>query len=164
MRPEEPLRLGPLRPGALRLELLAPALLVAALAVTGCGSHTLTDSQLRTRATRICKLATQRTDRIATPTTPGQGAAFLSRGIAAMTRELTALQRLSAPEDMSGDYRDAVHATGAELAAVRSTLKGLRAGNDPVVAMKTLQQELTPAEAKASSAWTTLELPACRGD
>ena len=148
-----------MRANRLRLGLLAAALLV-----TGCGSHTLTDGQLRTRATRICKLATLRTDRITTPTAPGQGAAFLSRGVAALTPELTALQRLTAPDDMSGDYRDAVDATGAELAALRSTLKGLRAGNDPVVAIKTLQQELSPAEAKASSAWTTLELPACRGD
>jgi len=147
------------RANRLRLGLLAAALLV-----TGCGSHTLTDGQLRTRATRICKLATLRTDRITTPTAPGQGAAFLSRGVAALTPELTALQRLTAPDDMSGDYRDAVDATGAELAALHSTLKGLRAGNDPVVAIKTLQQELSPAEAKASSAWTTLELPACRGD
>lgn len=137
---------------------------MAAILVAGCGSHTLTDSQLRTRATRICRLAARRTDRIATPTSPGQEAEFLNRGIAALTPELTALKRLSAPDDMSGDYRAAVDATGAELAALRSTRKGLRAGNDPVVAIKTLQQELTPAEAKASSAWTTLELPACRGD
>jgi hypothetical protein len=148
----------------LRLGLLAAALLMAGVLVTGCGSHTLSDRQLRTRATRICKLATRRTDRITTPMAPAQGAEFLSHGIAALTPELTALQRLSAPEDMSGDYRDAVDATGAELTALRSTLKGLRAGNDPVVAIKTLQQELTPAEAKASRAWTTLELPACRDD
>lgn len=154
MRPDRPLALG----------LRAAPLVVAAMLVTGCGSGTLTDGQLRTRATRICRLATLRTDRITTPTAPGQEAAFLSRGVAALTPELTALQRLTAPDDMSGDYRDAVDATGAELAALRSTLKGLRAGNDPVVAIKTLQQELAPAEAKASSAWTTLELPACRGD
>jgi hypothetical protein len=144
--------------------LVAAALLTATMLVTGCGSHTLTDSQLRTRATRICRLATVRTDRITTPASPGQEAAFLKRGVAALAPELTALKRLSAPDDMSGDYRDAVDATGAELAALRSTLRGLRAGNDPVVAIKTLQQELTPAEAKGASAWTTLELPACRGD
>jgi hypothetical protein len=137
---------------------------MAAMLVAGCGSHTLSDSQLRTRATRICRLATKRTDRITTPTSPGQEAEFLKRGIAALTPELTALKRLSAPGDMSGDYRAAVEATSTELAALRSTRKGLRAGNDPVVAIKTLQQELAPAEAKASSAWTTLELPACRGD
>jgi hypothetical protein len=57
-----------------------------------------------------------------------------------------------------------VEATSAELTALRSTLKGLKAGNDPVVAIKTLQQQLAPAEMKASIAWSALELPACRGD
>jgi hypothetical protein len=148
----------------LRAGLPAAALLMAAVGVAGCGSHTLSDSQLRARATRICRQATRSTDRIATPARPGQEAVFLSRGIAALSPELTSLKRLSAPGDMSGDYRAAVDATAAELAALRSTLKGLRAGNDPVVAIKTLQQLLAPAEVRASSAWSTLGLPACRGE
>ncbi len=65
---------------------------------------------------------------------------------------------------MSGDFHAAVQATDAELTALRSTLRGLRAGNDPVVAIKTLQEQLKPAEAEAGTAWTTLQLPACRGD
>jgi hypothetical protein len=147
----------------LSLGLLAAALLSAAL-LAGCGSTALTGSQLRSRADRICKLATQRTDRITTPTMPTQEASFVSRGIAAMTPEVTALRRLRAPGGMADDYRDAVEATGAELTALRSTRKGLKAGNDPVVAIKTLQQQLAPAEMKASIAWSALELPACRGD
>jgi hypothetical protein len=151
--------------GRWRLSLGLPvAALLVVFLLAACGSTSVTDSQLRVRAGRICTLAARRTDRIATPATPGQEAAFLSRGIAAMAPELTALRRLRAPGDMADEYRDAVEATGTELAALRSTLKGLRAGNDPVVAIKTLQQQLAPAEAKASRAWTTLELPACRGD
>jgi len=142
---------------------LWPTLLVAAVLLAGCGSSTLTDTQLRSRATRICRLAQARTDRIATPTLPSQGARFLGRGIAALAPELTSLQRLRAPTHLAGDYRDALRSTGAELAALRSTLKGLRTGNDPVVAIKTLQQQLDPAEARARRAWTTLELPACQG-
>jgi len=147
----------------LSLGLLATALLAAFL-LAGCGSAALTDTQLRSRASRICALATRRTNRIATPTMPTQEAWFVSRGIAAMTPEVTALRRLRPPSGMAGDYRDAVEATGAELTALRSTLKGLNAGNDPVVAIKTLEQQLRPAEMKASIAWSALELPACRGD
>jgi hypothetical protein len=147
----------------LSLGLLAAALL-GAVPLAGCGSSTLTDSQLRSRAGRICKLAVRRSDRIGTPARPSQEAAFLSRGIAAMVPELTGLRRLRAPSDMADDYRDAVEALGSELAALRSTLNGLRAGNDPVVAIKTLQQQLAPIEVRAGSAWTTLELPVCRGD
>jgi hypothetical protein len=147
----------------LALGLLAAALVAASL-LCACGSTALTDRQLRSRAGRICKVAAERTDRIATPTMPTQEASFLSRGIAALTPEMSALRRLRAPGDTADDYRDAVEATGAELAALRSTLKGLRAGNDPVVAIKTLQQELAPAETKASIAWSALDLPACRGE
>ena len=145
------------------LGLLAAALLAAAL-LAACGSTALTDAQLRSRAGRICALATRRTDRIATPTTPTQEAEFVSRGIAAMAPEVSALRRLRAPGGMADDYRDAVEATSSELTALRSTLKGLKAGNDPVVAIKTLQQQLAPAEMKASIAWSALDLPACRGD
>jgi iron complex transport system substrate-binding protein len=147
----------------LPLGLLAGALLAAVL-VAGCGSSTLTGSQLRSSAARICALAAQRTDRIGTPTLPTQETAFLRRGIAALTPELRALRRLRAPGDMTDEYRDAVAATASELARLRSAAKGLRAGNDPVVAIKTLQQQLAAPEARARSAWTTLELPACRDD
>jgi hypothetical protein len=147
----------------LSLGLLAAVLLAAAL-LGGCGSTALTDTQLRSRAGRVCALATRRTNRIATPTMPTQEASFISRGIVALAPEVVALRRLRAPGGMADDYRDAVEATGAELTALRSTLKGLKAGNDPVVAIKTLQQQLAPAEMKASIAWSALELPACRGD
>jgi hypothetical protein len=147
----------------LSLGLLAAALVATAL-LAGCGSTALTEAQLRSRAGRICTLATRRTDRIVTPTMPTQEAAFVSGGIAAMTPEVTALRQLRAPGGMADDYGDAVQATSEELTALRSTLKGLKAGNDPVVAIKTLQQQLAPAEMRASIAWSALDLPACRGD
>jgi hypothetical protein len=151
------------RRGRLSVGRPAAALLAAAL-LAGCGSTALTANQLRARAGRICTLATQRTNRITTPAMPSQEASFISRGVAALAPEVTALQRLGAPGDMADDYRDAVDATSSELTALRSTLKGLKAGNDPVVAIKTLQQQLAPAEFKAGIAWSALALPACRGD
>jgi hypothetical protein len=147
----------------LSLPLPAAALLAAGL-LAGCGSSTLTSAQLRRQAGRICALAAARTNRIATPTMPTQEAAFLRRGITALSPELIALGRLRAPGDRADDYRDAVEATGAEVAALRSTLKGLKDGNDPVLAIKTLQQQLAPTEARADSAWSALGLPACRSD
>ena len=105
-------RLAAVRLAAVRLAVV----LLAVVLLAGCGSAALSDSQLRSRASRICALATVRTDRITTPTMPSQEAAFVNRGIAALTPELTALQRLRAPGDMADDYRDAVEATGAEVA------------------------------------------------
>jgi hypothetical protein len=47
------------------------------------------------------------------------------------------------------------------LALLRSALRGLKAGNDPVVAIKTLQDELGPAEDAAGHAWQEVDVPAC---
>ena len=61
----------------------------------------------------------------------------------------------------SGSLHVATLAMQGELAALRSSLKGLRAGNDPVVAIKTLQQQLIALEQRANGAWRTLKVPAC---
>ncbi|MBV9818532.1 MAG: hypothetical protein JOZ07_09315 [Solirubrobacterales bacterium] len=132
------------------------------IGLAGCGSGALSDRQLHSRATAICKRASARTDRIASPAMPSGSARFLSAGIAAIDPELTALRRLHAPGDMADDYRDALSASGAELAALRSSLHGLRAGDDAVTAIKSLQQQLEPAEARAQDAWSALHLPACQ--
>jgi hypothetical protein len=139
------------------------AVLVASALVAGCGSNALSDSQLRSRANRICRLAQRRAARISTPTTPAGGAKFLNRGIAALAPQLRALQRLHPSSGLSDDYRTALSVTGKELAALRSAVRGLKAGNDPVVAIKTLQQQLAPLEADSARAWNALELPACQG-
>jgi hypothetical protein len=141
---------------------LAGFALIASLGLAGCGgSNTLSTVALRERATRTCNLARRRTNRIATPTLPAEGARFLSRGIAALAPELTVLDLLRPPTGMASDYQRALMASHGELQALRSALNGLRAGNDPVVAIKTLQQQLTPLEARANGAWSSLGLPAC---
>jgi hypothetical protein len=139
--------------------------LVLALAVGGCGAgSSLSTAQLRGRATQTCNLARRRTNRIATPALPSDGARFLSRGIAALTPELATLKLLRPPTGMASDYTRALAASNGELRALRSALKGLKAGNDPVVAIKTLQQQLVPLEAQADLAWQSLDLPACASD
>jgi len=130
---------------------------LVALAVVGCGSSSLSASQLRARATPICKLAARQLSAIPAPALPSGGARFLSQGIAALAPEISHLRALGS----AGDYGDALRATAAELRALRSTRRGLRAGNDPVVAIKTLQQELSPLEARAEGDWRSFGLPAC---
>ena len=144
------------------MKLGAPLALVSlALALTGCGSSSLSATQLRSGAGRICAIAQRRTARIPTPTAPSGGARYLGRGIAALNPELVALRTLHPPSDMAPDYRAALAATAAEVRALRSTVKGLRAGNDPVVAIKILQQRLAPLETRAGAAWRSLNLPVC---
>jgi hypothetical protein len=140
---------------------LSAAVATVAVVLAGCGSSSLSASRLRVRATVICNRAHVRTDAIATPGLPSQGERFLSRGAAALAPELTALRRLRAPDDLAGDYRRALEATAGELGALRFTVTGLEAGNDPVVAIKTLQQRLAPREQTGDAAWRALKIPAC---
>ena len=135
-----------------------------ALAAAGCGgSSSMSARQLRTGAARVCTVATQRLNAIPTPQVPSQGAPFLRRGIAALRPELTALSVLHPTGEPAVPFRKAVSATEQELKVLQSSLKGLKAGNDPIVAIKTLETQLAPLEAQASAAWRALGVPACAG-
>jgi hypothetical protein len=139
----------------------AATLACSALLLGGCGSSSLSDKQLRRKAGRICATAQRASASIAAPTDPTKGEPFLQRGIAALAPQVAALHRLSPSSDLTGAYATAVGATDHELALLRSALHGLKAGNDPVVAIKTLQDELGPAEDAAGRAWREVDVPAC---
>jgi hypothetical protein len=130
---------------------------LTAAALAGCGSSALSPAQIRSRATNICTATARRTGKIATPTSPNDAVAFLNRGITAIDREVAALRAMHA----TGAAKTAVDGTAAELAALRFTLKGLQAENDPVVAIKTLQVRLGPIEQRTNAAWRSLDVPAC---
>ena len=95
------------------------------------------------------------------PTDPARAQRFLHRGISALAPQVAALHRLNASSDLEHAYATALRATDHELALLRSALRGLKAGNDPVVAIKTLQDELGPAEDAAARAWHEVDVPAC---
>jgi hypothetical protein len=141
--------------------LVAGLALVAMLMVAGCGSTSLSAQQLHTRAQRVCRTTARRLDGIPTPQLPTAGATFLTRGIAALRPELVALKRLRPDGDLAKPFGQAIDATEKELAALESTVKGLKTGNDPVVAIKTLQQQLLPLEQRAVAAWTAVGVPSC---
>ena len=82
-------------------------------------------------------------------------------GVAALRPELTALAALHPDGTLGEQFSRARTATEQELAALESSLKGLKAGNDAVVAIKTLQAQLVPLERRATAAWLALKIPAC---
>jgi len=149
------------RPPALAL--VAALALLMTLAVAGCGSTSLSAQQLHAGARRACRAAVRRMHTIPTPELPAAGAGFIKRGIAVFTPELAALERLRPGAELAKRYARAVTVTRAELTALRSTVIGLRAGNDPVVAIKTLQQQLLALEQRAASAWAGVGVPDCAG-
>jgi hypothetical protein len=140
----------------------AAALAVAAaLSVSGCGTSSPSTDQLRSAATRACVAAGRELSRIPTPGLPSGGEAFLAAGVTALRGEQAALNRLSASGDVASAYARATSATRRELSVMESTLKGLKAGNDPVVAIKTLQQQLLPSERLAATSWRGVGVTAC---
>jgi hypothetical protein len=138
------------------LSALTALSVLAVLTLTGCGGG-LSAGQVRTRAARICDLAADRSAAIRRPEAPSGGQRFFAQGIRVLAPEIRALRGLGD----HGSIHVAVSAMAAELTALRSSLKGLRAGNDPVVAVKTLQQQLVGPEGRANAAWRTLGVPAC---
>jgi hypothetical protein len=144
------------RPGA-----ALAAIAAVIVAVAGCGAGSLSTAQLRSRAARACTDAARRLSRIPAPRTPSDTQAFLRRGVSALEPELTALDRLSPSGQLAPAYARARTATRHEVDALRSTIKGLTAGDDPAGAIKTLQRELLPLERQAHTAWHAVGVPTC---
>jgi hypothetical protein len=134
---------------------------LAVLCLTGCGAASLSTTELRNQATRVCSAARKQTNLIATPTSPAGGAAFLSQGLAVLGPELAVLRKLRPPRDLAQVYSTAVGAFSQKVAALRETANTLKGGGDPVIAMKTLQQQLAPLESDEDGAWRALEIPSC---
>jgi hypothetical protein len=134
---------------------------LAALALGGCGSSSLSNTQLSRDASRICAAANRHTDRIPTPTSTADSATFLARGAAALGPELKGLRALRPPSDLAPVYATALSGSAAELSALRATARQLKRGDDPVSAIRTLQRRLTPMESRADDAWHTLKISAC---
>jgi hypothetical protein len=132
------------------------------LAVAGCGGgDSLSAKDLRTGASTICAAARAQTNRIPAPSSPAGATVFLTRGVAVLRSEHSQLRTLKPPDDLKQAYGTALDAFSKQLAAVSATVGDLAGGDDPVTAMKTLQQRLTPIEAREDGAWQRLEVPAC---
>jgi hypothetical protein len=143
------------------MKMAAVLAVTLAVGLAGCGDSSLSATQLHKAAGRICDSAADRADALATPKSPRNGIKYLSGGVAALTPELRALRKLDPPSDLADQYRVAVDATAAEVHELRTAVKGLRSGNDPVVEIKILQRKLAPLEARADSAWHSIDVPNC---
>jgi hypothetical protein len=139
------------------------AAVVAALILGGCGSSPLSSRDLHNDATQVCRAASRLANRIATPTSPAGTEAFLRRGIAALTPELAGLRALHPPSDVADVYTASVKAFGQKLTYLKDALRDLQSGEDPVIALKTLQRELTPVGTQENGGWQALQIPVCVG-
>jgi hypothetical protein len=131
------------------------------LALTACGSSSLSDRQLRADATRVCTVTRTRLNRIAVPSSPAAGVRFLRRGMAVLAPEIKGLRALSPPSALGSTYSRALDALTSELADIEVADTRLVHGGDPVQIFQTLASRTAPLEAQANGAWTQLQIPAC---
>ncbi len=132
-----------------------------ALVLCGCGSTALSGGQLRSRATSLCRQATTQTSRILTPASPAVAGPFFERGVTVLSPELAALRTLKPPSSAAAVYTTALNALAGKLTALREAVRDLAHGEDPVIATKTLEQELAPLESEENDAWRALGIPGC---
>jgi hypothetical protein len=137
------------------------AITFGAVLLAGCGSSTLTSGELRIRATRLCTTAVLRSNEIVLPASTSGGAAFLAHGITIFRPELAALRKLAPPRNLADRYRVALADAAQQLDALVATDHNLRHGDDPVVAIRQLNLELGPIDARDTASWRAVGAPAC---
>jgi len=62
---------------------------------------------------------------------------------------------------VAANYSAALDAFSQKLDALNGARHTLDKQGDPVVTVKSLQQQLAPIESRADRAWTALKIPAC---
>jgi hypothetical protein len=137
------------------------AVVVLALALGSCGKDALSAPALRSDATRVCMNAKRRMNAIAVPRSAKTAEAFLTRGVAALEPELATLRQLDPPGAAVSTYKRALDALSDELASLRSAAAQIDQGGDPIATFRTLQAQLGPIEARADTAFRTLQIDAC---
>jgi hypothetical protein len=141
---------------------VAPLVAVAAAAlVAGCGSSSLSASQLRSQAGQVCALAGHQAEQIKDPAALGGGVVFLRDGIAVLTPELRQLQKLTPSQASERSYATALGAFSGELHDLTTTVRGLDKGDDPVDSIQSLEHHLAPLQTREDVAWRALGIPAC---
>lgn len=134
---------------------------VSVLAVSACGSTPLSVSQLRSDATRICQAAAGRGERLPSATSPAGAAAFLRSSAPILRQQLDNLRALTPPSQLAKTYNSAVAELAEQVRLLSATVKRLAAGADPLAAIRSLQQQLSPSEARGDAGWQQLGIPAC---
>jgi hypothetical protein len=140
---------------------LAVLTVAAVVALASCGEDSLSASDLRAQATRICARTTAATSRIAVPRSADDGARFLHQGAAAMAPALAWLRALKPPSELRAGYAQAVSVGGQQLALITAQATAIDGGADPIAGYRRLQAALAPLTRIEDATWRALEIPAC---
>lgn len=145
----------------MRRAAIALPLLLAGLPLAGCGAATLSASDLRAQATRICTRANAATRRIPAPSDPDHAERFLREGVAALRPAAQALRRLQPPAELKESYAQAVTLNAQAVALVERRERAIARGEDAPTAFSDLQAALDPITRIEDATWQALQIPAC---
>ena len=134
--------------------------LTLALGLGACGDA-LSEDELRTQATAICARAAAATDRVAVPTRPSDGRAFLAEGVAQLRAAVRGLQALKAPDELRERYDRAVELAADEVALIARHERAIADGDDVIATFRRLDAELEPLIRQEDAYWRALRIPAC---
>jgi hypothetical protein len=137
---------------------------LAAVILSGCGGSSGLDSPvaLRRAATAICKSTAPVKAPPAGEPSSKELTAFLSEGTSNLQSQLTRLTQLHSATGEVGDvYRGALGALSSQLRALRAATAAIKRGEDPALAFKALQAQLSSLQQQADNAWVALQIPAC---
>ncbi len=135
--------------------------LLLALALGACGDDSLTAQQLHDQASAICARAAAATDRVALPSTPEQGGAFLQQGLAHMRPAVAQLRALKAPKDVRERYDRAVQLAAQEVVLIARHEHAIAGGDDVIDSYRRLDRALEPLTRTENAYWRGLQIPAC---
>lgn len=142
-------------------QVLAVALAASPLALSACGSDSLSADQLRSQAGAICARAARATDRIPMPASPDGSGGFLAEGLARLRPAAVQLSALKAPQELRGQYDRAARLAGQEVALIARRERAIAAGGDPADAFRQLAAALRPLTTEENAYWRALQIPAC---
>jgi len=140
---------------------LAAALALSPLALSACGSDSLSADQLRAQAGAICARAARAADAIPMPASPDRGGSFLAQGLARLRPAAAQLRALKPPQELRGQYDRAARLADQEVALIGRRARAIAGGEDPADAFRQLAAALAPLTNEENAYWRALQIPAC---
>jgi hypothetical protein len=81
--------------------------------------------------------------------------------VSVLAPELARLRTLHPPGDAADVYTATLSSLEKKIAEMKNTARAITRGDDPVKALRALQQRLGPLESQENGGWQALQLPAC---
>jgi hypothetical protein len=134
---------------------------VALIAGCGGGSDSLTADEFRTQADAICADFNSRSDALAAPTSPAGIGSFLTQGLAIQNEQLSKLEALNAPSELSGTYDAALALLKKQVGVVTTASTRVTGGEDPAVVITDLTSQVESLRDQARAKAKELGLKVC---